>query len=305
MHSSRYSSIHNLNSCNTLPKILFRPYMVLNRFNNMFPGAFLDERIQHKDFIVSDVEKKFSVLPTGSSPSRRLCDMFWSCLNWKAIDELLGGIQLMDIGCGTGKYFKLLNTFSSSRIKKYAGLDINSKDSWKEMSGNNVIFETYDGINIKGKIAAGTNFFISQSAIEHMCEDVSFFCQVGGYISDIEKLALQIHLFPSAGCLRLYRVHGIRQYTPRTISTLTRQIGSGQITLFRLGGKKCNDLHFNFITVPLRKREEDQRKSRREEYESELVKAIKSDMQYPAMEPSFYALVISHNFPESFKLFTC
>ena len=73
--------------------------------------------------------------------------------------------------------------------------------------------------------------------------------------------------------------------------------------MFTLGGKKCNELHFRYITNPLRRSGKDWRKTKPDDYEAELIKAVNYDTHNQTGETSFYALVISHNFPKDFKLF--
>src|SRR5205823_3432032 len=96
---------------------------------------------------------------------------------------------------------------------------------------------------------------------------------------------------PSAACLRLYLLHGVRQYTPRTLSTITRLFEDSDVALYRLGGRACNRLHYEFITKQLFRRG-DLRAARPEEYERRLAAAIDQDMARPQRSPAFYALVI-------------
>jgi hypothetical protein len=104
---------------------------------------------------------------------------------------------------------------------------------------------------------------------------------------------------PSAACLKLYLLHGVRQYTPRTLSKFTRPSESGYAVLYGLGGRDCNRLHFRFITLPLfLGRNADMRLTRAAEYERRLYAAIKKDITLAQCSPSFYALVI-HTFPHA------
>ena len=93
---------------------------------------------------------------------------------------------------------------------------------------------------------------MTQSAIEHVEADLIYFEKIKDYIRTYNKSVIQVHLFPSSVCLRLYLFHGIRQYTPRTISKITRIFSVfSNTTLFRLGGKECIRLHYDFITKPV------------------------------------------------------
>ncbi len=50
--------------------------------------------------------------------------------------------------------------------------------------------------------------------------------QLRDFAAAINRPSILVHLMPSAACLRLYRHHGLRQYTPRTISKITRLFDS-------------------------------------------------------------------------------
>ena len=137
-----------------------------------------------------------------------------------------------------------------------------------------------------------TNLIVSQSSIEHMDSDLSFFARVRSYLDSFDGPVLQVHLCPSAACLRTYLRHGVRQYTPRTLSHITRMFPAGTPLLFGLGGAACNQLHFDFITVPLALGRGDQRLVRAAEYDARLRAAIARDMTQPDRNPAFWALVI-------------
>lgn len=142
---------------------------------------------------------------------------------------------------------------------------------------------------------------MSQSALEHIEEDVGIFTEINEYIESFGRPVLQVHLFPSQVCHSLYPWHGIRQYTPRTASKLLHALaGEFYAILFTLGGKACNTLHYNYITKPFfREQRDDLRYVKPDEYARELEAAVLEDMQAPSGDPSFYALVIHHNFTAS------
>ena len=158
----------------------------------------------------------------------------------------------------------------------------------KQMNSNNILAE----------IPNKTNFFMSQSAIEHFENDLLYFDQIKNFINKTGNNTIQVHLLPSAACLKLYLLHGVRQYTPKTISTIV-QLFKSQNTysmLFKLGGKNCNNLHYQFITHPLFTKKEDWRDSKTEEYRDRLKIAVENDIEHRNYRPSFYALVIHSNF---------
>jgi hypothetical protein len=114
---------------------------------------------------------------------------------------------------------------------------------------------------------------------------------------------IQIHLFPSSAQLKLGLFHGIRQYTLRTISKITRIFNDFSYSvLFGLGGNECNSLHWNFITKPRLARIGDLRETKTNEYNKRLINAIRNDMNKHQKYPTFYALVIHSNWKEKIFL---
>jgi hypothetical protein len=129
-----------------------------------------------------------------------------------------------------------------------------------------------------------------------MDSDLQFFERLRQYVASVDGPVLQVHLCPSAACLKLYLFHGVRQYTPRTLSTVTRLFDNADVMLYGLGGSACNRLHLRFITYPLLVRGVDYRLARAAEYQRRLIAAIEQDMSRPQRSPAFYALVI-HSHP--------
>ncbi len=138
---------------------------------------------------------------------------------------------------------------------------------------------------------------MTQSAIEHFENDLIFFKQIRDYVLSYRGSVIQVHLLPSSSCLRLYLFHGIRQYTPRTVSKILKLFKSFSYTLlFRLGGVECNRVHYEFITKPLiLQRIGDLRNLRIQEYDRKVFKAMGQDMKTPQRSPAFYALLIHSN----------
>ena len=157
-------------------------------------------------------------------------------------------------------------------------------------------FHKSDSKMIKPYIKAGTNFIMSQSAIEHFREDLTFFKIIRDHIVKSHAPTVQFHLFPSSINLKLYGNHGFRQYTPRTIQkiwTIFKNFSSG--ILFELGGEECNRLHWNFITKPILLKRGDLREQKTVEYDRKLKDAILNDSVSDKSQPSFYALCIYSN----------
>lgn len=294
------SSFHKItaDSGSFLYKIMVRVlYFPLNFINNLFPSKKLDKELQVSRFMMEDEKKltsQYQKLDILCSPARKLSDLFWVNYNWQKLEELIGRFNICDIGCGGGRYYSFINDTSGCKINRYLGIDIKENKNWEKLkkNNNNVNFTLYNGKDVFNEIPVQTNLIISQSAIEHFIEDITIFKQIRRFIDNSNHPVVQIHLFPAAKCLWLYRFHGVRQYTPRTISKITELFKQKYTKeLIQLGGKECFKTHLAFVKKGVFGK--DFRKSRTEEYNKFCHNAILSDViQDKQGEAVFYALVI-------------
>jgi SAM-dependent methyltransferase len=292
------SSIHSLNADKGLRRPQQALWFLLNWVNNdLFPNA-TNSSLVIKDFVCDISDEDWRQLDVKTTPLRRLCDLFWLKLPWASIQSDLGQINVLDAGCGTGKYGVKLQSYSDHRIASYVGVDITRRDNWDTLAEKhgNLRFYQLDSKNILERIPEESNFFMTQAAIEHFDEDLLFFEQIRDFALRTSRNIIQVHLFPSPACLWLYLLHGVRQYTPRTISKITQIFEEFSYSvLFRLGGKECSSFYWNSITKPMLRKVSDMRETRTREYDRESLRVIKADMLRPQKSPSFYALVIHSN----------
>lgn len=292
----RSTSVHRLNADRPLSTIAKAEYFLFNWLNNGLPYACLDPRLAVRDFACPELATCWPHLPRRASPSRTLSDLFWLTLPWSAIRDELAEVSILDVGCGSGSYGPRLLSWADGQVATYTGTDAHQHEGWAALKAGDRRLRFYQSQaeDFRGTIPDGTNVFISQSAIEHFDEDLTFFRQIRDYVDATRGPVLQIHLAPSQACLRLYHLHGVRQYTPRTLSKITRLFApDGYAALYRLGGRASNRVHYSFITKPLLIRGgSDLRNEQPEEYDRQLFDAISSDMRHPQHSPSFYALVI-------------
>ncbi|UCG51735.1 MAG: class I SAM-dependent methyltransferase [Candidatus Latescibacterota bacterium] len=298
------TSIHRLNADRPLRYYRKLLWVGLNLFNNRLLPNASGQNLVIRDFIADTSDEKWCQTDIKSSPSRKLSDLFWLQLPWGWIKSELGSINILDTGCGSGDYGVKLQSFSNGRITSYTGVDIAPNDNWQVLTDAhpNFRFHTMRGEQVLDRIPEETNFIMSQSAIEHFENDLLYFKNLREFIRQKSSGIVQVHLFPSAACLFLYRLHGVRQYTPRTVSSITRLFEPFSYSvLFRLGGRQCNSLHKEFITKPVYIRNiEDSRDTRTEEYDSRLREAIANDNASQRREAAFYALVIHSHYREKF-----
>jgi hypothetical protein len=234
-----------------------------------------------------------------SSPSRKLCDLFWQQLPWGKIEEKLNQIHVHDSGCGSGDLGVRIRRFSDSRIKSYFGVDAFENTKWAENTKDyDFKFSLADPLTDSLEIPEGINFFMSQSAIEHFKCDLAYFRHIQEYIKKSHRPIFQVHLFPSASCLRLYRDHGVRQYNARSLQMISKLFSDfSKVDVFLLGGEHCNEIHYRYFTYPsMILKNKDFAKEIPSDYESQLKEAIAEDSGKSTHEnASFYAMVIQSN----------
>lgn len=234
-----------------------------------------------------------------SSPSRKLCDLFWQQLPWGKIEEKLHEIHVHDSGCGSGDLGVRINRFAGSKIQSYFGVDAFKNTKWIQNEEEyGFKFSLADPLTDSLEIPEGINFFMSQSAIEHFKCDISYFRHIQEYVKKSQRPIFQVHLFPSAACLKLYRDHGVRQYNARSLQLISKLFSEfSKVDVFLLGGEKCNEIHYRYFTYPsMILKNKNFAKEMPSDYENQLKQAITQDVGKSTHEnTSFYALVIQSN----------
>jgi hypothetical protein len=293
------SSIHSLNSDKKINKFQRILWLILNYINNNFMPNLNSSTLNIKQFNPKIDDNDWENIESKSSPSRAFSDLFWLKLNWNQLNKELKDINILETGCGSGNYFRKFNCFSNNNIHKYRGLDVNKNKNWSEVEQefHNLDFKVADSQKLIEHIPEETNLFISQSAIEHFDNDLMYFFQIKDFIKQTKNNTIQIHIFPSSACLKKYLWHGVRQYTPRTISKIVDIFNdrNSYSVLYKLGGGNSNKLHFEYITKPLWVKKIDLRETKEDEYFELLKENIIKDC-VDNNNPSFYALVIHSNF---------
>lgn len=302
------SSVHRYNAdggMSYLGKVL---WLILNWLNNSWFANVKNANLVMCDFKPELSEERWNQAhENGASPGRTLSNLFLMELPWERIEHALGHIHVMDVGCGSGNNAARLQAWSGGRLSSYLGFDVREHEIWSDLERRHAEcrFVCADVVDISKHLSGDINFIMSQSAVEHFEDDIALFNEIRAFLDAKSKPAMQVHLFPSAVCMRLYPWHGVRQYTPRTVSLLTSIFNESSCTrLYRLGGLACNKVLREFITAPLlRPRDVDKRRRARPNYYSRSVRAaIESDMASQQSAPSFYALVIeSYSQDEMFQ----
>lgn len=296
------SSFHTLNSDKNHSLIFRIKWFIANFINNYFNLNSRDKEIMYKKFTNLNFITIAENLNSKLSPSRMFCDIFWHSLPWNEIEKELNHFNILEVGCGKGIYGKILNEILNNNKFKYNGVDIKKHKEWDEFNKDftfniDISDNTFKYINNK-------NLIITQSAIEHFENDITFFEQISLEANKTTDPILQIHLMPSRFCLYTYLNHGVRQYSLNTISKITKLFNSNTKKLFiDLGSIRSNILMLKYVTYPLFiAKRNDKRETQNNKYLSELYNAIELDMKKPFLNNSaFSCLILETNFKSKIK----
>lgn len=299
MSKIKSTSIHSLNADKGLGFFAKIAYLFLNWVNNLFPYWNIDKRISIRPYNDKNILNEFSNTYKESSVGRRLSDIFWRTLPWEEMKKELGEIHIFDTGCGHGNYGVRMLDASHGLVGSYTGIDAKARPNWSELKQKypNFNFIESTSSDISTLIPPQTNLFVTQSAIEHFDEDIRFFEQIRDFVKKTNKPVIQVHNFPAASTLPLYLFHGLRQYTPRTVSKISRIFeDNSKLYLYGLGGNHGKRVQWKYFTWPLLVLRGKAKWSENvENYNNEVISSVKSDMKDPSRSPIFWALIIHHN----------
>jgi hypothetical protein len=294
--SKKSSSFHTINSDYplSLPSKFF--YILLNLFNNSLnfsPKKGLEIRYLNNS---SSNELADRIAASGKiSPARFLSNEFWRHLNLDNLRDALGGrIEALEIGCGTGRYGKLL--LERDRTLKYLGVDISEPIEWAPGvdTDANFLKASYEDVE---DYLSDHNFLFTQSALEHFDNDLELFSKISENRNRTKLPLIQVHVFPSAPCLRTFLWHGIRQYNFRTIRKIIKN-SEPETTpiLICLGGSATNSFHWKSITKFSIQKLHERMYTSLPNYSLSLARAIKEDdLRKKPQAASFYVLLMQHN----------
>jgi SAM-dependent methyltransferase len=207
------------------------------------------------------------------TPSRILCNIFWSLVDWGAIRDDLGDLRIHDIGCGSGRYGKLVRDFAGFGVD-YVGYEISEYKTWPEYADQRTKFALYDGYSYESTFAHRPNVFISQSALEHIPNDLAYFESVTQYCEKLDRV-VQIHMVPGATGLKQWGLHGWHQYNRELLRRIRDVLGEGmEMSVFCLGGKGIVDLHSRWVHNRRRHKSIKRDPKAQEIYKGEWLKAV-------------------------------
>ncbi len=291
------SSFLNINGDKKQNKIKLFFYLILNLFQNLYLSSF-SRKFRYLKLRNKYIYFKFN---NEHSISRKLCTLFWKNLNWKNIVKTIGKLKILELGPGTGKYFKNDVSIHERYIKKYSGYDIKSYPNWKKIKNKKYSFNKFDGKNFNKALNYNNNLIISQSCLEHVKFDLKFFDDVKKISIKKKQKKLLIHCLPSPFCLFTYLAHGYRQYNVENLNRISSVLGSNNVFVVKLGNLNLNFEHLKKTTFPLIFKKKNLMKMQNNSYYKFINKKILKNSNTSFFFSSFIVLVGFINFSKSEK----
>ncbi len=293
MKSTSFSPINGDRFASRLVAPLY--FLINNAVNRRFAdGDGLDIRT----FRTSEIPFPSISLPETASPARVLSHLFWMALAWTELERELGALYVLDTGCGSGRYRALFERWSGARIAGYTGIDSHPRPAaWDRIAAAHPgsRFMAVSAEQVASVLTRDVNLIVSQSALEHVKGDRTYFESLADFARAPARPTVQVHLLHAPACLGLYGLHGFRQYPPGVMRRITGLFEDfSRAYAFALGGARCKEVHRRFIH---NRAGGDRRATETETYGKCLLDALRADMESPADDPLFYALVIQLSSP--------
>ena len=185
------------------------------------------------------------------TPTRILCNAFWSLVNYQYIRKVMGDpLHFLDLGCGSGAYGEILKRNSGSYFGAYTGLDIYYDPVFPKQYSHVLARAEHAHSYLDNEM----NFVIYQSALEHIEHDFLVVRSLTKTFIRERKSFIQIHLVPGASSLWLYLWHGWRQYSKRRLSQWGFKLNNEfdvNSAIVPIGGIGCFVAHFLSVTLPV------------------------------------------------------
>ena len=275
------------------------PGNILNRLLYFFQCTNNHKKGSNDSCEISNPRLTISGLDTfDKSPSRLLCDGLWNSIDYENLKlQLNSDLNFFDIGCGSGKYGKLLKKLSNQYFGSYTGLDIYKNDKYPA-EFNHICTKAE---NVSQYINKKINFVISQSALEHIEKDSFVIEEITKKLCENNTPFIQIHMVPASKCLWLYLWHGYRQYSKKNLSNISKQLKKINVNTYiiPLGGNNSFWTHLRYITLPVFFKKiifkDKVFKWCNQNVEERIIKSVNKDLDCNQENPIFWALIINSN----------
>ena len=283
--SNKFQNFSGDKKLNFFQKLL---WFLISYINIKF-GGDLDKKINFEKFNINQKLLTKNDLFKSKSPIRLICNVFWQSIDWSLIKlKFNNNLNLLEVGCGDGRYYDFIKKISRIDNIQYTGIDIKKKFIKKNKNAKFFKDNAYNIDNYLNKI----NFLFTQSAIEHFKYDVIFFKKISKVLNKTDKKFIQLHLFPAESTLYTYLFHGYRHYNLKMISKLIQSFNNKhKFFLFSIGSKNINQYTFREITL----RRIFKKKILKLNIK-ELIECVAKDNKITSLKhSSFYGLVILSN----------
>lgn len=180
-----------------------------------------------------------------ASPSRVAMDRFVT--HWASqFARYWGGrnIRVLDIGCGSGYATTLLE--QGGLHGTYIGIDLEIHPKFEsyqcaEFARQHMVVDIH---SLQCADIEPVDLLISMTSLEHFEDDAAALNRARGYL---RPGGGELHIIPAEDGLRLWELHGWRQYSPRCVQALCPNA-----TIYRIGGAASGLIHERTITRPNR-----------------------------------------------------
>ncbi|MBM3743963.1 MAG: class I SAM-dependent methyltransferase [Actinobacteria bacterium] len=237
------SSSHFINADSPLGRKSKLKWLFFNLRDNMASSHLKIE----PEWFPRESFDNLAILNKHDSPSRNLCNLFWSQLNFK---DLLDKpkLRLLEVGCGSGRYAKILRELGHDFF--YVGIDVVPSQNWKTVSDQVQAEFFLDSATNVSKYLEDVDVVITQSALEHIENDVSLFLALKEHSDATRQTLVSVNLVPSPNNLALAPWHGIRQYGRATTSKILHAVGDNvSLRVILLGGLHSSWFQFRELTL--------------------------------------------------------
>ena len=277
------------------------PGNILNRLLYFFQCINNHKKGSDDSCEISSPNLTISSLDTfDKTPSRLLCDGLWNSIDYGNLKlQLNSDLNFFDIGCGSGKYGKLLKKISNQYFGSYTGLDIYKNDKYP--AEFNYICSKAESVS--QYITKKINFVISQSALEHIEKDTFVIEEITKKLCKNNTPFIQIHMVPASKCLWLYLWHGYRQYSKKNLSNILNQLKKKvnvNTCIIPLGGNNSFWTHLRYITLPdffkkIILKDKTFKWCNQKNVDEKIIKSVNKELDCNEENPIFWAFIISSN----------
>ena len=289
------SSFININGDIKQNKLSILFYIIINLIQNIYYSLYFKK---FKFINFNPKIKKYN-FNNQQSISRKLCGIFWSNINWKQITLHIGKLNINEIGSGDGQYFKNEISIKNKFIQKYNGFDVKNFKNWKKINNRKFVFKKFNGYSFNKIISKDNNLFISQSCLEHVKNDLSFFREIKKKANQTNKKIILMHCVPNSFCLFTYLTHGFRQYNIENLNKIGEILGNKKLFVVKLGNFSLNVEHLKKTTFPLILKKENLMPKQNKNYYLKINKLLIKNKKSSYFFSSFAVIIGFLNFNET------